>query len=393
MTDGESMNSESDNMRIFQKDEIETVIGDEKQPSFYPRMKIKRWGNEANFSVGVISDKPGGYTDVEDKIEWVAEDGIKARFYEKNDNDLEFEIELPFKPQSNTIELSIRTKGLNFFYQPELTQDEIDNGCIRPNEVIGSYAVYHNSRRGDYSKAGGANYRTGKAFHIYRPEAIDAYGMRVWCNMHIDVKQNIMTITVPQEFLNCAQYPVIIDPTFGCSPSSPGGSWYTGAANDLMGSLFTSPSDADTADDIRMYMKEAPMMGAPSAYDVKGVIVLHSNLNILTNGIGGATTVPASETGAWFTSTFATAPALSASTGYVLMLIHNALGMLNAHVAYDTGSADQGHIDYTNDYTTPINPTDAAHSTHKFSIYCTYSAAAGTAIPVFMHHYKNMREN
>lgn len=378
---------------LFQKNEMKMVVGDEKQTDFYPRMKLKRWDNEANFSIGIISDEHGIYTTVDGKIEWVAVDGVKARFYEKDDNDLEFEIELPSMPQSNRFELSIRTKGLDFFYQSELTQEEIDDGCIRPNNVVGSYAAYHKSHRGDYSAAGGKNYRSGKAFHIYRPEAVDAYGMKVWCDMHIDIEHDIMTIEVPQEFLDIARYPVVIDPTFGCDPSGPGGSWHAVVSNMLVGSLFTSPSDAATADDIRMYMNENPMVGTNVTYDVKGVLVLHSNLNILTNGVGGAVTVPAFETGAWFTSTFATSPTLSASIGYVLMLINNTHGMLNAHIAYDMGSSDQSHSDSTNNYTTPTNPTDATHGTFKFSIYCTYSAAGGISIPVVMHQYKNMREN
>lgn len=56
-------------------------------------------------------------------------------------------------------------------------------------------------------------YKTGKAFHIYRPKAIDANGVEQWCSL--DIKDGILTVIIPQNFLNKALYPVIVDPTFG----------------------------------------------------------------------------------------------------------------------------------------------------------------------------------
>ena len=35
---------------------LEIVVGDELQSDFYPRVKLKAWDNEANLSVGCISD-------------------------------------------------------------------------------------------------------------------------------------------------------------------------------------------------------------------------------------------------------------------------------------------------------------------------------------------------
>ena len=90
----------------------------------------------------------------ESKIKWT--DGIvEAQFYELDNGDFEFEYILKSIPSSNVIEFDIETKGLNFFYQPELTQQEIDEGASRPENVIGSYAVYHKTQSGDYSKLGG----------------------------------------------------------------------------------------------------------------------------------------------------------------------------------------------------------------------------------------------
>jgi len=86
----------------------------------------------------------------------------------------EFEVILKKKPKTNKIVLDIETKGLKFYYQPELTQKEKDEGAFRPDNVIGSYAVYHESKSGNYEAfPNGKNYMTGKAFHIYRPKIID----------------------------------------------------------------------------------------------------------------------------------------------------------------------------------------------------------------------------
>jgi len=79
--------------------------------------------------------------------------------------------------------------------------------------VVGSYAVYHSTKRNNI--VGGMEYQTGKAFHIYRPHAVDADGVKVWCEL--DITEGELTVTVPEDFLNKASYPVVVDPTFGYS--------------------------------------------------------------------------------------------------------------------------------------------------------------------------------
>jgi len=54
------------------RDRLEVVVGDEKRERFFPRMKIQRWDNEVNFSVGIIDNEPekGLVTKNGDKIKW-----------------------------------------------------------------------------------------------------------------------------------------------------------------------------------------------------------------------------------------------------------------------------------------------------------------------------------
>jgi len=198
---------------------IEIEVGDTKQTDlFYPQFKTKHWDNETNFSIRLLDDDYGA-ADVrtnKDKIEWERAGRI-ARFYNKETGDadggFEFEVELAEKPTTNVLHFSIQTKGFDFFYQPELTPEELDRGDLRPENVIGSYAVYHKTRKDNI--VGGKEYATGKAFHIYRPYVMDANGVKVWCELDIDVESGEAAITIPEDFLDTAAYPIIIDPTFG----------------------------------------------------------------------------------------------------------------------------------------------------------------------------------
>ena len=57
-------------------------------------------------------------------------------------------------------------------------------------------------------------------------------------------------------------------------------------------------------------------------------------------------------------------------------------GSNNVTVYYDSGSANQGHLDTGNSYTTPTDPTGASHNNNKYSIYATYTASGGDAADV-----------
>ena len=180
------------------------IINDSVSEKVRPDVKLERWGGEAHLRMW--SDDTGDdYAQiVDDKIVWETSD--KTYNFYTIDGKFEYEIILKEKPASNVIELNIETEGLVFYYQGELTQEEIDDGSFRPENIIGSYAVYHESKRN-------FEYKTGKAFHIYRPKIIDDDGNEVWAELHIE--NELLTITIPQDFLDKAVYPVIVDPTLG----------------------------------------------------------------------------------------------------------------------------------------------------------------------------------
>lgn len=187
------------------RDRVEIEVGDSKQDDFMPQVKFKRWGNEVNCSFRLKTEAKGVHTREGEKIKT-----SNAAFY-AIEGGFEFEVVLDSPPKSNVVEFTIEDKGVVYLYQGELSESEKRRGFSRPENVIGSYAVYSNAPKTNYD--GSKEYGVGKVGHIYRPEIVDANGARVWGDMKIENK--VLSITIPQDFLNMAAYPVIVDPTFG----------------------------------------------------------------------------------------------------------------------------------------------------------------------------------
>src|SRR3990167_7506806 len=351
------------------KDRIRVEIGDLEQPDFKPQFKFMRWSNEVNFSLRA-EEKVGATVETEgEKIKYITPE-YEVHLYDKpelsEDGGFEFEWVLKQKPATNVLIATIETKSLDFFYQPPLTQKEIDEGASRPKNVEGSYAVYHKTK-GGMNDSRGKEYKVGKAFHIYRPKVTDADGTFTWGDLHIDEVKGELTVTIPQKFLDDAVYPVVVDPTFGYT--SKGASAISTWTGTMWGSKFSSPSDVGERDSISACGNDS------SGSSAKMLVVLQSNLNIVTNGITPGVAFPTAKS--FFTSNFSTKPTLSASTVYVLFIISNKVGFDQTY--FDTGSANQAYDDGSNDYTTPTNPTDAGNSNnYKFSIYATYTVSGGT---------------
>lgn len=191
-----------------------------------PSVTLSRWNNEERVTVEPVFNKTQQEIDGKTEATITADrplfskkmefkKGAVTAFVEpKTDTEFDIDFTLDSKPSYNVFEYTITgAEGMDFFYQPALTQKEIDEGFVRPDNVIGSYAVYHKDKKNNCTNCGTALYGTGKLFHIYRPEAIDAGGNRVWAVL--DYKNGVLSVTVPQEFLDNAIYPVRVDPTFG----------------------------------------------------------------------------------------------------------------------------------------------------------------------------------
>ena len=364
---------------------IQAEVGNKNSDSFEPSLTLRKWDNETNFKVKYKhSEKEKDQkVDIENKkIKWKGEK-TEVHYYDIKKGELlhdkvlehdvfEVEVILLEKPDTNIVSFDIETARLSFYYQPELTQEEKDEGAERPENVIGSYAVYHESKQGDYSQMGLKNYRAGKAFHIYRPKIIDSAGTEVWGELNIT--DNLLTVEIPQEFLNNAVYPVrhAAGLTFGVDPESPGGSYTTWGSGRPIGRKATSPSDAESAeiDSITQYI-------SGNSENLKGVMVA-SDKTIMSNGIS----VPSlmSTSADWYTVSYNTKPVISASAIYYIM--HTTLDG-SYQFYYDTLS-NAGFWDLSNNYDNPTDPTDGTTLNYGYSIYCTYTAGEAEARRMFL---------
>lgn len=245
----------------------EVEIGDPQSEQFTPKLALYKWNREVSFKLHPSPDllriaqarqsqqdpqslHSNAVANLDQNQITHSAGSVDYRFYpldpqeQMEDGGVEFEFTLNQKPDSNAFVFPIETRNLAFNYQPELTDQEKAQGCERPENVVGSYAVYHAWRVPVHpTEASAEKYKTCKAFHIYRPRATDADGDSVWATLEVDAEAGTLTVTVNRDFLDSATYPVIVDPTFGYTTM--GASVYnTGSAHDLLGSLFTTPAGA-----------------------------------------------------------------------------------------------------------------------------------------------------
>jgi len=236
------------------------------------RFKLNKWGGEASAEVFLDMVEADTHTFIGNKIE-IEDSKKKIRIYpidtrstkdfygdilddiQVEDGGLRFELVYKEKPPTYPFNISIVSKNLRWSRQPFLTQEDIEKGIKCPFNVEGSLAVYHISKKNN-------EYLTGKAFHVYRPIAEDALGNKAWCEIEVDryIDPTSLTVTPPQEFMDDAVYPVVIDPDFG--ETGIGGSAWPIASNDGKGGLIsirsgsahTMPAPGGTANYIRAYI-------------------------------------------------------------------------------------------------------------------------------------------
>lgn len=362
---------------------IKIKIGDEKSENFVPEFYISRWEDEVSFKVkprlnGVAKEDKVFILDG-DKIKFETPK-IDYHFYDlgvtasHTEGAYEFEVILKEKPPTNVITFDIETDGLNFYYQPSLNEQYASSSCTptdcggshRPENVVGSYAVYHSTKTGNRTALDSKNYKTGKAFHIYRPQMEDSNGWKVWGELNIDVQAGIQTTTIPQDFIDNAVYPIrhVTGERFGFE-GEPASSIFR-FSNDIYGWKHQSPADISDCDSISFRAKDG-------GDNVKGILILHSNKIIVTNGVGNGVAIDAAYS--WKTSTFSTPPSVTPSTDYYLAFI----GASAFSYAYDLPTTNLGIADTTNSYASPTNPTDGTPHDFRMGIYCTYTPSAPPA--------------
>jgi len=225
----------------------EVEIGDASAEVFIPHVKLKRWGGECSVSMWFAED--GALQEAgANRVRWsnenvevwmhpllpreahvVGPDGQEHVFTQCEEGGFEVNIILKKKPGKSmatrlrnmlpfmrsdeyfTLAMPMEVEGLVFYHQPALHPDhptwcEEEGGVsICPENVVGSYAVYHAAKGNMHSSREEAEkYKAGKAFHIYRPRLTDATGASVWGNLTIDDVNGYYIVDIPWSFLDKA---------------------------------------------------------------------------------------------------------------------------------------------------------------------------------------------
>jgi hypothetical protein len=254
------------------------------------------------------------------------------------------------------------SEGIEFYYQGELKPEEIEEGCSRLDEIIGSYAVYCNKANNKH--------KTGKLCHIPRPFVIDAKGQKEWCVLKID--GNTLTITLPEKFMASAVYPVRLDPTIGYT--SVGASTGTTAAVllVLLGSEYTTASSDGSDPAIKIY--SASIAGATGLIRA-GYYTDATPYGLLIDGNHTDIAV-SSTTPAWYTDSDLSGSIVS-GTIYRSAAVFNANSVSSLYSYYD--DAVNGTTAYRTAMTScPANLDGTNNMTRVYSIYLEYTESGGT---------------
>ena len=406
---------EIQSLKIYKKSDSETYalktlsndlveIGTETHLLPQPYLKINRWDGEVSLKVRIpfaTNGYPENIENIGNKLKYSSDkvaidfypiepeeiseviNGEVYRFEQNEYGGVEFDTILYEKPETNEIIFPIETKGLKFYYQPPLNEENKGRNCTetycldedgnvtdyRPENSVGSYDVYHESKSGDYTALGEKNYRAGIAFRIYRPKIYDASGKEIWGRMNIDEQAGTLIIEINQKFLDNAVYPVVIDPTFGFTEK---GSTQSGANayNTIRGfGPFTAPENG-TATKLTSYV----YTGAAGC-KVRGVIYLDSDKSRVT--YDSEVSVDSGGVGSWVDFNITNA-SITQNTDYLLSLW---IGYQNLSVWYSSVSGFYMYRDdETYSSTDPPPATlslDTTTADRKYSIYCTYTSSEG----------------
>jgi hypothetical protein len=210
-----------------------------------PSWGLCRWGGSG---LRFVPPDDEGFTLRGDKHRLVYRGRRRShRFTILGDTAFEYDCILEKEPESNVITLLMEgAEQFDFFKQPDFVREPL---------LAGSYAVYKKETR--------AGEGTGKLCHIHRPEIIDSQGRRCWGDL--SVIGNELRITIPEDFLSEAKYPVIVDPTIGSSSAGAYHSFYYIHDSEYEECLEGWEDEGATAAQIAEYLEDWKIM--PTAHN------------------------------------------------------------------------------------------------------------------------------
>lgn len=355
------------------KDLIKIEIGDSKQVEWFPQLKVMRWDNEVNISLRLIQDE-----------------NMSCEFRELTEIEggYAFDVILKEQPKSNKIEFTLNDKDLAYHYQPPLTEEwklgkdnklsrfnivkitetdviDIDGRTVyhRPENVVGSYAIYSATPKKNYTN--GKEYKTGKIGHLYRPKITDAKGNEVWGTLNIE--KGILTITIPQDFLDKAVYPVTVDPDLGYTSVGAGGGLTDGVCFTCQA---TSDGTGGTTSVIKYYVSSSDTTSTVhlGIYDGSG----NYPVNLLTPAVAHNYN---GESAVWISENYVAT--IAANTKYWLASSYTPNGN-NCYLNSDTSSDPYQYYGavFNTDLPDPF-PGGGWNGASFISIYAVYASGGG----------------
>src|SRR3990167_1228811 len=362
------------------KDKIDVEVGDSKQQDFYPQTKLIRWDNEVNFSIRLKDEDTLNTATVstdKDKIIW-DKGNIKIESYDFTEDEGGYKLVwyLKQKPLTNKVEFTIQSKGLDFFYQPKLTPEEIAQGASRPENVVGSYAVYHQTK-GGMNDSAGKEYKTGKAFHIYRPHIIDASGAETWGILHIE--NGIYSVEILQDFLDKAVYPIKSNDTIGYTTIGAGANTFIGNAF-VVTALTSAGTTAGSSGIMSKFQVAAWDAGANNIIRLAIYTLSGSTYTLLSGSDSGGMTVARTtkptQDSEWTSSSGVSGSIVNGTLYWIAQ--NNNDSSTTLWVAMDNGYTKYVAETYSN--FPPSSISGLSVGTAKlYSIYATYTASGGGA--------------
>lgn len=281
-------------------------------------------------------------------------------FFVRGDGCLEWLITLHSRPVSNVFTFPLKLQNVVCYYQDTLTEYEITvMQAVRPDSVIGSYAVYCVSDRPGRPPA-----IADKLTHIYRPRAWCG-GDTVWCDLA--VTDSTLSVFVPPSFLESANYArgVVIDPAFGhpSTPASEANMPFEARAL-VSGSLVAGDHYfvTEVASHSRVYM--GSVTHDLGLYDMPSESIEGGRL------VGGVQHLDVSNTAArqWNTVSGLNIE-LTEGTEYCIAM-GNQTG--NVRIGYDLGASGEYHASHYGSMILPEVWEEAASSRYIYGIRATY---------------------
>lgn len=277
-----------------------------------------------------------------------------------------------------------QSPGIVWFYQPELTIEERFEEHNRPDDVVGSYAIYCKNKGSIKCKTGETvvNYQTGKLCHMYAPYWMDAAGNRIKGSQNFDGKWLTFPLP-PSEWLSEAVFPITLDPTIGYTTA---GATTGSDTSDYIGAVRFISDVAGAANPGTFYSYTKVNSGS-----ISRSCAVHANNGGTVSGqaklSSGNSVMTVSSTSFGWQSVAITWTGILASTDYWLSTLTDAY----LYWAYDTSTSGYEDTEFKgypyNDTSPDPFPTGLTPISREYSHYIEYTEEGSSYfIPQIMTH-------